>query len=96
MFKLEILSSLSITSADLVKEQCTVESFLANVPAWELSLAQRCLELIIDSLRQNIAGLSDKTMPNIEVADLEERVKDALPGELRYAYLQPNMQMKSI
>ena len=39
------------------------------------------------SLKQNMLEIEDVTMRNADVVDLEDRVKKALPSELRYACL---------
>ena len=67
------------------KERCTNELFWVDVPAREAGLAMRCLELMVGSLRRNMARMEDETVRNVEVVDLEERVKEVLPSELRYA-----------
>ena len=69
------------------KERCTDNRFLVDVHSREISLAQRCLELMVDSLGQNMAGMEEETTRNIEVVDMKERVEKALPSELRYACL---------
>ena len=42
---------------------------------------------MVDSLGKNMAGMEDEMMRKVEVTDLEGRVKEALPSELRYACL---------
>ena len=69
------------------KERCTDSRFLVDVPAQDILLAQRCLELMIDSLRRNMAGIEDMAKRNVDVTDLEGMVKNALPNQLRYACL---------
>ena len=69
------------------KDRCTDKRFLVDVPARETILAKRCLELMVASLRQNMATIEDETTRNVEVVDLEGRVKKAIPDELRYACL---------
>ena len=69
------------------KERCTDSRFLVDVRSQEISLARRCLELMVDSLGKNMAGMEDEAMLNIDVADSEGRLKEALPSELRYACL---------
>ena len=69
------------------KERCTNSRSLVDVRSQEISLARRCLELMADSLGKNMAGMEDEAMLNVDVADLEERVKETLPSELRYACL---------
>ena len=61
------------------KERCTDSYFLVDVRFREIFLARRCLELMVGSLGHNLAGIED------EMADLEGRVKEAHPSELRYA-----------
>ena len=42
---------------------------------------------MVGSLGQNLAGIEDETVWNMDVVDLKGRVKKALPSELRYACL---------
>ena len=42
---------------------------------------------MVDFLRQNLARIEDETLQNIEVADLEGRVKEVLPSQLQYERL---------
>ena len=69
------------------KERCTDSRFLVDVRSREISLALRCLELMVDSLGKNMARMEDETMRNIEVVGLEERAEKVFPSELRYACL---------
>ena len=75
--------------ADFVtdKERCTDNRFLVDVPKQDMLLGHRCLELMIKSLRRNMAGIEDETVQNVDVVDFEGRVKEAFPSELRYACL---------
>ena len=78
------------SSVDFIKskKRCTDNHFLVDFRSREVFLAQRCLEeLMVGSLGQNVNGIQDETVWNIDVADLEGRVKEALPSELRYACL---------
>ena len=50
-------------------------------------VSQRSLELMTNSLVQNMAVLGDEATTNIEVPDLKEKVKEMLPSELKYTCL---------
>ena len=67
------------------KDRCTEEPFWVDVPVREIAITMRCLEIMEQSLKQNMAGIEDGTMLNAEVAGLEEKVERAIPSELRYA-----------
>ena len=69
------------------KERCTDSRFLVDIHKQNMLLGHRCLKLMIDLLRQNMAGIEDETVRNVDVADFEGRVKEALPSQLRYACL---------
>ena len=69
------------------KERCTNEMFWVDVPAKEAGLAKRCLDLMVDTLKQDMAGIKDETMPNDDVVEFNEKVDRALPSQLRYACL---------
>ena len=69
------------------KKRCADSRFLIDVPSREISLAQWCLELMVGYLGRNMAGMEDEAMRNIDVVNLEGRVKEALHNELRYACL---------
>ena len=68
-------------------DRCTDPRLFINVSVQETRLAHRCLEIMAQSLKQNMAGIEDETMLNTEVAGLKGRVEKVLPGELRYACL---------
>ena len=72
------------------KEWCTDSHFLVDVLFREIFFAQHCLELIINSLRQNLARTEDET------ADVEGRVKEVLPSQLKYARLHWALHMMAI
>ena len=63
------------------KEWCTDSHFLVDVRFREIFLARNCLEPITNSLRQNLAGIEDKT------DGFEGRVKEVIPSQLQYARL---------
>ena len=69
------------------KEWCTDSDFLVDVRFREIFLARNCLEPITNSLRQNLAGIEDKT------ADFEGRVKEVIPSQLQYARLHWTLHM---
>ena len=74
----------------ITKERCTDSHFLVDVRFREVLLAQHCLELITNSLRQNLAEIEDET------ADFEGRVKKVLPSQLQYASLHWALHMMAI
>ena len=85
----EAARALHPSSVDFItnKKRCTDSHFLFDVRSREIFLAQRCHELMVGSLGQNVAGIEDETVWNIDVADFEGRVEEVLPIELRYARL---------
>ena len=69
------------------KNRCKDERFLTDAPAQEMILSHRCLELMRKSLKWNMLGIEDGVVPNIDVVDLEGRLKRIFPSELKYACL---------
>ena len=69
------------------KERCMDSRFLVDVRSREISLAQRCLELMVDSLGHNTTRIENEAVRNVGVIDLEINAEKALPSELRYACL---------
>ena len=69
------------------KDRCTDERFLVDVPFRESVLTKQCFDLMIASLSQNMARVEGETTRNDDVANLEGRVKETIPDELRYACL---------
>ena len=69
------------------KQGCTDMRFFIDVPDHEAFLACRCLEIMGNSLKVNMATLEDPTVENSKVDGFEERVKNALSTPIRYACL---------
>ena len=86
---------LRLSFADFItnKEWCTDSHFLVDARFREIFLARRCLELMVGSLGQNVNGIEDETVWNIDVADFEGRVKEVLPSQLQYARLHWALHM---
>ena len=82
----DILGAVSSTSgvALLMHSPMTKKS---GEGKWEVTLSQRCLELMVGSLGTNMTRIEDETVRNVDVVDFEGRVKKALPSELQYACL---------
>ncbi|KZT33669.1 WD40 repeat-like protein [Sistotremastrum suecicum HHB10207 ss-3] len=49
------------------------------------TIAQRCVGLMTEKLKRNIADLPDTTVMNSEIADLEGLIRKKIPRELQYA-----------
>jgi hypothetical protein len=67
------------------EERCRDDRFLVSRPEGHLRLATRCLEVMNAGLCRDICDIRDPSLPNREVADLEERLTRAVSSELRYA-----------
>jgi hypothetical protein len=65
-------------------KRCTDNAYTADVPAYHLRLAERCLD-VLRQLRQNICSIGTPGVPNSEVPDLDERLARFASMELRYA-----------
>jgi hypothetical protein len=66
-------------------ERCSDPRWMVDVPRGHSQLAERCLQILNKHLRQNICSIEDPSLPNSDVADLDERLADVAPAELRYA-----------
>ena len=69
------------------KKRCTDKLFWVDGPVKETFLAKRCLKIMKQSLKRDMAGIKDGTVMNADVANLKGRVKKEIPNELRYACL---------
>jgi NACHT domain len=66
--------------------RCSMTEFvIVPVPEQELCHAIRCFELMGTYLKRDVAGISDPSLLNREVDGFEEKVRYALPPEVRYA-----------
>jgi hypothetical protein len=66
-------------------ERCSDPRWMVDVPRGHSQLAERCLQILNKHLRQNICSIEDPSLPNSDVADLDERLADVAPAELRHA-----------
>lgn len=66
-------------------KRCNDQMFLIEPAVHHERVAIRCFELMADGLKENIVGLVDPFVPNAEVANLQNRVNDAMAPELQYA-----------
>ena len=73
----------SFTDFITSNERCKNSRFFVDVPTQEKFLGDRCLEIMIASLRQNIVGIEDWTMQNVDID--EGKVEKTISSELRYA-----------
>ena len=77
----------SFTDFVTSKERCMNSNFLVHVPTQEELLGHRCLEIIIESLRHNVADIEDETTQNVDINGSKEKVEKGFSSELRYACL---------
>ena len=69
------------------KSYATDERFFIDTPDHEAFLACQCLEIMVNSLKANMAALEDPIAKNSSVDGFEESVENALSVPLRYACL---------
>jgi hypothetical protein len=62
-----------------------VQRFLVVPTEVHMTLACRCLELINNELRKDMCDIKDPALLNREVSDLQHRLSQAAPHQLRYA-----------
>lgn len=58
---------------------------IITVPTHERRHTLRCFELMSNTLKQDIAGIGDASLLNVEVEEFERRVENAIVLEVRYA-----------
>jgi hypothetical protein len=67
------------------KEYSSVERFLVVPSESHIRLALRCLQIMNGHLRQDICNIKDAWLMNREISDLDTKVAQAAPRQLRYA-----------
>jgi hypothetical protein len=72
---------------DLVTDarRCIKPEHLVHVVEHHARLADCCLQLLNEHLRANICNMTDPSLPNVQVHDLQERLNRIVPPELLYA-----------
>jgi hypothetical protein len=66
-------------------DRCTDTRSLVITNQHHLRLAERCLQIMNEHLRQDICNIGNSSLLNTEVLDLDQRLASAAPLELRYA-----------
>jgi hypothetical protein len=61
------------------------DAYVADESAHHLRIAVRCLQIMNKHLRIDICDIRDSSLFNIEVADLDQRLAESAPPQLRYA-----------
>jgi hypothetical protein len=79
------LIHLSFPEFLLDSDRCTTPDLAVDPALHHLRLAERCLCIMNERLRENICDIHDPWVPNDEVNDLKERLHRVAPGHLRYA-----------
>lgn len=74
----------SITDFLINDQRCTDKRFYVDLSKQNLLLASRCLRSM-DELKRDICNIKDSTKLNIEITDLDQRLKSCLPEHIRYA-----------
>jgi hypothetical protein len=81
--------------------RCTDSNLVVDPTSHHLQLAERCLQIMNDSLCMDICDIGDVSIPNAEVAELKQRLGAVITPQLRYAcrfwhvHLRHHMQLSS-
>jgi hypothetical protein len=65
--------------------RCTDLRFRLDLTAHHCQLAMGCLDVMLNSLRQDLCRIGIEPKMNRHVPDLDNRIKEFIPEELRYA-----------
>ena len=77
----------SVADFLISRARCDEEGFWIDAPNHEAFLVHRCLEIMEESLKANMAKIEDPTLENGEVDGFDERVKTTRLAPVRYACL---------
>ena len=70
---------------DFLTDRARSDKFFVDLPSLKRNLAFASLQVMKKGLRFNICSLESSYLPNSAVLDLETRVKEFIPTELRYS-----------
>lgn len=70
---------------DFLTDKARSDKFFVDLPSLKCNLAFASLQVMKKGLRFNICSLESSYLPNSAVLDLETRVKEFIPTELRYS-----------
>jgi hypothetical protein len=70
---------------DFLTDRGRSDKFFVDLPSLKRNLAFASLQVMKKGLRFNICSLENSYLPNSAVLDLETRVKEFIPTELRYS-----------
>jgi hypothetical protein len=66
-------------------KRCGDASYAVNVSQYHRRLAQCCLQILNQSLRQNMIDIENPSLTNSEVPDFQQRLARSVSPQLRYA-----------
>jgi hypothetical protein len=69
----------------LLDRNRSTDAYVVDVSTHHLRIAVRCLQIMNKYLRMDICDIRDSSLLNIEVANLDQRLAEFAPPQLRYA-----------
>jgi hypothetical protein len=69
----------------LLERNRSTDAYVVNVSLHHLRIAERSLAIMNERLRMDICDIHDSSLFNVEVTDLDQRLAEFAPPQLRYA-----------